>query len=114
MTVGDGKTTASAGTTGTSTGTTATTSTATPAKTTPAPTPPAAATPAASGSCPVNINTADAGGMKTMPGIGDTKAAAIVAYRNDHGAFKACSELDNVSGIGAATLSGLQDCCVVK
>lgn len=68
----------------------------------------------AGGGCPVNINTADASGLQNLPGIGATKAAAILAYRTDHGAFAACADLDSVSGIGAATLAGIGDCCVVK
>lgn len=82
------------------------------AKATPAP----ESAPAASsaGGCPVNINTADASGLQHLPGVGATKAAAILAYRTDHGAFAACSGLDAVNGIGPATLAGLTDCCVVK
>ncbi len=64
--------------------------------------------------CAVNINSADAAGLKSLPGIGDTKADAIVQYRTDHGAFKSCQELDAVTGIGPATLAGLLDCCAVK
>lgn len=65
--------------------------------------------------CPVNINTADLSGMKKLPGIGDSKAAAILQYRTDHGGkFGSCDELDSVSGIGAATLASLRDCCTVK
>lgn len=79
----------------------------------PTPTPPPAVTAAPSG-CSVNINAADASALTGLPGIGAGKAAAIVQYRADHGNFAACSELDNVSGIGAATLAGLLDCCVVK
>lgn len=76
---------------------------------------PAAPPPAAPTSCTaVNINTADAAALDALPGIGPSKAEAIVQYRTDHGKFASCSELDNVSGIGAATLAGLVDCCVVK
>ena len=74
---------------------------------------PAATT--SSAGCPVNINTADLSGMKKLPGIGDSKAAAILQYRTDHGGkFSSCDELDSVSGIGAATLASLRDCCTVK
>lgn len=75
--------------------------------------PAAEAAPAEAG-CPVNINKADAGAMKSMPGIGDSKAAAIVQYRTDHGPFPSCDTLDEVSGIGPATLANLRDCCTVK
>lgn len=92
-----------------------TTGTTTPATTTAA-TPPAAPASHASsgGGCPVNINTADAGGLENLPGIGASKAAAILQYRVDNGPYASCDALDNVSGIGSATLAGLRDCCVVK
>jgi competence protein ComEA len=72
--------------------------------------------PAASGGagCPVNINAADAAGLGSMPGIGPSKAAAIVQYRTDNGPFASCEALDAVSGIGPATLTQLAGCCVVK
>lgn len=48
----------------------------------------------------VNINTADAEMLKTLPGIGDAKAADIIAYREEHGAFCSIEDIKNVSGIG--------------
>lgn len=77
-------------------------------------TPAATTTTSSSGGCPVNINTADASGLKSLPGIGDSKAAAIVQYRTDHGAFASCDALDGVSGIGPSTLATLAPCCSVK
>ena len=41
----------------------------------------------------VDINTADASALMSLPGIGQSKADAIIAYRNEHGAFKAPEEL---------------------
>lgn len=70
--------------------------------------------PSAESGCPVNINTADVTRLGDLPGIGASKAAAILQYRTDNGAFTSCDGLDNVSGIGTATLTGLRDCCVVK
>ncbi len=70
--------------------------------------------PAADAGCPVNVNTADAGALTALPGIGDGKAAAIVQHRTDHGNFASCDALDDVTGIGPATLSALRACCVVK
>lgn len=67
-----------------------------------------------SAGCPININSADANVLEGLPGIGASKAAAIVQYRTDNGAFSSCDGLDGVSGIGSATLAGLRDCCVVK
>ena len=48
----------------------------------------------------VNINTADAEMLKTLPGIGEAKAADIMAYREEHGAFSSIEDIKNVSGIG--------------
>ena len=47
----------------------------------------------------VDINTADAALLDTLPGIGPSKAAAIVAYRAAHGPFAAIEDIQNVSGI---------------
>lgn len=68
----------------------------------------------AAGGCPVNINSADASALQNLPGIGASKAAAIVQHRTDNGNFASCDALDDVSGIGAATIAGLRDCCTVK
>ena len=72
-----------------------------------------AAAPAAAG-CPININTADVTALEDLPGIGASKAAAILQHRTDNGPFASCDALDDVSGIGAATVAGLRECCVVK
>ena len=55
----------------------------------------------------IDVNTADSGQLQALPGIGPSKAAAILQYRSQHGAFKAVSELDNVPGIGPATMANL-------
>ena len=73
------------------------------------------AAPASGGSgCPVNINTADATRLQDLPGIGASKAAAILQHRTDVGPFASCDALDDVSGIGPSTIAGLRDCCTVK
>ncbi|MBM4392006.1 MAG: helix-hairpin-helix domain-containing protein [Deltaproteobacteria bacterium] len=74
----------------------------------------AAATATTAAGCPVNINTASAAGLDVLPGIGDAKAAEIIAYREANGAFASCDGLDAVSGIGPATVDKLRACCVVK
>ncbi|GDX79449.1 hypothetical protein LBMAG42_12600 [Deltaproteobacteria bacterium] len=71
-------------------------------------------TPTAAAGCPVNINSADASGLTNLPGVGPSRAETILQYRTDNGPFASCDALDNVSGIGPATLAGLRDCCVVK
>ncbi len=48
----------------------------------------------------VNINTADAAGLATLPGIGAKTADLILAYRKENGPFKKIEELMNVRGIG--------------
>ena len=53
----------------------------------------------------VNLNTADAGQLDTLPGVGPVTAAAILQWRAEHGAFSAVDELLEVSGIGDATLA---------
>ncbi|HET7845806.1 MAG TPA: ComEA family DNA-binding protein [Xanthomonadales bacterium] len=53
---------------------------------------------------PVNINTADAATMAArLNGVGESKAEAIVAYREEHGAFKSVDQLAQVKGIGLKT-----------
>ena len=48
----------------------------------------------------ININTADVTLLCTLPGIGESKAKAIIRYREEHGAFRDITEIRNVSGIG--------------
>ena len=58
----------------------------------------------------VNINTADAHTLSiNLTGIGEKKAEAIVAYRQQYGAFKAVEELTEVKGIGASTIEKNRD-----
>ncbi len=57
----------------------------------------------------ININTASIEQLKTLNGIGDVKAKAIVEYREKNGGFKSVDELDNVDGIGKATIDKLRD-----
>jgi competence protein ComEA len=62
-------------------------------------TPPAAAAkPAAT--AVVNINTASATEIATLPGVGAKMAARIIEYRQKNGPFKKVEELMNVQGIG--------------
>jgi competence protein ComEA len=59
---------------------------------------------------PVNVNKADAQTIATsLDGIGMSKAAAIVAYRNAHGPFKSVDDLGKVKGVGSKTLSRNRD-----
>jgi len=58
----------------------------------------------------VNLNTADAATLqRELTGIGEVKAQAIVAYRDEHGDFASVDELLEVKGIGEATLEKNRD-----
>jgi competence protein ComEA len=48
----------------------------------------------------INLNTATAGDLEKLPGIGQKVAARIVDYRQKNGPFKKVEELMNVQGIG--------------
>jgi len=56
----------------------------------------------------ININTADEATLETLNGVGPVLAAAIVQYRTEHGPFASVDQLDEVSGIGPATLEDLR------
>ena len=49
---------------------------------------------------PVNLNSASAAQLQTLPGIGASAAQRIVEYRQKNGNFKKIEELMNVKGIG--------------
>ncbi len=56
----------------------------------------------------ININTAGKEQLMELPGIGEVKAEAIIAYRESSGGFRAVEELLNVKGIGEKTLEKLR------
>ncbi|SEL45533.1 ComEA family DNA-binding protein [Halomonas daqiaonensis] len=58
---------------------------------------------------PINVNTADAELLAELPGIGETRAAAIVEDREANGPYESAEDLTRVSGIGEATVEGLAD-----
>ena len=47
----------------------------------------------------INLNSATLEELTTLPGIGDAKAASILAYREEHGSFASIEEIKNISGI---------------
>ena len=57
----------------------------------------------------VNINTAGKEQLMTIPGVGETRAAAILAYRSDHGAFSNTEEIMQVSGIKDALYARMRE-----
>ncbi|MGM0615550.1 ComEA family DNA-binding protein [Halomonas sp. CH40] len=58
---------------------------------------------------PININTADAALLEELPGIGPSRAEAIIQERETNGEFTSADDLTRVSGIGNATVEGLKD-----
>lgn len=93
---------------------------AAPAATTPAPAATGSApAPAPAPSAPtagglVDINSATAAQLQTLPGIGATKAAAIIEDRTQNGPFASCDALTRVTGIGPATVANLAGRCVAN
>lgn len=57
----------------------------------------------------ININTASEAQLCEIPGIGATRAAAIAAYRQEHGGFSSIEEIMNVSGIKEGTYAKIKD-----
>lgn len=62
----------------------------------------------------ININTATAEELQTLPMIGETIAARIVEYRNLHGAFSGISELMKVEGIGQTRFDAIKEYVTVR
>lgn len=78
----------------------------------------AAAPPATGGSAEdevaiVNINTASATELETLPGVGPATADAILTYRDAQGGFSSVDELLEVRGIGEAKLEAVRPLVVV-
>jgi competence protein ComEA len=56
--------------------------------------------PTATTAAPVNLNTATADQLATIPGVGPKMAERIIDYRQKNGGFKKIEDLMNVSGVG--------------
>ena len=56
-----------------------------------------------------NINSASKIELMQLPGIGETTADRILAYREEHGGFSSVEELMNVSGIGQSKFDAIKD-----
>jgi competence protein ComEA len=75
---------------------------------------PGATSPSATpGATLVNVNSAPAEELETLPGIGEVLAQAIISYREEHGPFTSVDQLEDVSGIGPATLEEIRDLVTV-
>ena len=62
----------------------------------------------------VNLNSATVQELMTLPGIGESRAAAILEYRTQVGRFRSVDELKKVSGIGAKMFEKIKDHIVAQ
>ena len=63
---------------------------------------------------PININTATKEQLEELPGIGPSKAAAIIEFRQKHGPFNSLEDLLDVPGIGPSTLENIKSMVVFR
>lgn len=56
----------------------------------------------------VNINTASSAELQLLPGIGESRADALIALRKQRGGFKSIDELKDVKGIGDAGIAKMR------
>lgn len=61
----------------------------------------------------VNLNTADAAALETLPRVGPATAQKIIDWRTKNGRFRSVQDLRSVSGIGDATFAQLKDLVTV-
>ena len=62
----------------------------------------------------VNINQASEEELMTLPGIGASKAADIVRYREEQGGFEQIEDIMNISGIKEAVFEKIKDKITVQ
>lgn len=58
---------------------------------------------------PINVNTADAELLQELPGIGPSRAEALIKEREANGEFSDADDLTRISGIGEATVGTIRD-----
>ena len=64
-------------------------------------------------SYPININSAPQALLEEIPGIGPSKAAAIITYRQEHGPFKQVNDIINVPWIGTGLFASMKNLITV-
>ncbi len=62
----------------------------------------------------VNLNTADAAALESLPGIGPALAQRIIDYRTANGPFQTTAEIQDVRGIGAGIYEKIKDSITVE
>ncbi len=63
---------------------------------------------------PLDLNTAPAEQLQTLPGVGEELAARIVAWREEHGPFESVEQIMEVPGIGEGMFAALEGRIVVN
>lgn len=67
-----------------------------------------------SNSAKININTANANMLQTLPGIGPVLSERIIEYRNQNGLFGMIDDVKDVSGIAEKKYEGIKDLICVQ
>ena len=62
----------------------------------------------------IDLNTASAEQLMTLPGIGKSKAESIIAYRTEHGSFQSIEDLKNITGIKEGVFVKIKDSITVN
>lgn len=62
----------------------------------------------------VNVNTASANEIATIPGLGEKKSLAIIKYREKHGSYARVEDLKKVDGIGNKLFEKIRPYVAVK
>lgn len=57
----------------------------------------------------INLNTASAEQLMKLSGIGESKAAQIISYREKNGAFKKIEDIMNITGIKEGVFGKIKD-----
>ncbi len=65
------------------------------------------------GNAKINLNTASSEQLQSLPGIGASRAEAIIAYRTEHGAFSAIEDVMQISGIKESLFGRIKDKIIV-
>ncbi len=68
--------------------------------------------PESTGGFPININTATAEQLETLPGVGPAIAQRIIDHRQANGPFESKTDIQDVSGIGPATYADMEELIV--
>lgn len=64
---------------------------------------------AGSAAAKININTADASQLMTLPGIGEARAQSIIQYREENGRFSSIEDIQKIDGIKAKAFEKIKD-----